>query len=132
VEAAGGLVGPLLELAAELEDRHHPLEGRDIPLHLLRELRVAVGGNAAAVILDGHAAVHVHRHADVLGVPRHALVDRVVDHLVDQVVQAAGGVVADVHAEPLADMLAVGEMLEVGRRVVLLGLVRFHGELLTA
>jgi hypothetical protein len=37
--------------------------------------------------------------------------------------QASGGIVADVHAEPLTDMLTIGEMLEVRRRVVLLRLV---------
>ena len=123
VEATGGLVGPLLELAAELEDRHHALERRDVAVHLFGKLRMAVGRNAAAVVLDGHAAVDVDRHAHVLGMPGHALVDRVVHHLLDQMMEPARGVVADVHAEPLADVLAIGEVLEVRRRVVLLRLV---------
>jgi hypothetical protein len=118
VEAAGGLVGPLLELAAELEDRHHALERGDVAVHLLGDCGWRSTGNAAAVVLDRHAAVDVHRHGHVLGMARHALVDRVVDDLVDQVVEASGRVVADIHAEPLADVLAVGEMLEIGARVI--------------
>ena len=43
----------------------------------------------------------------------HRLVDRVVDHLVDQVVQAADGGVADVHAGPFADVLQVAEVFQV-------------------
>ncbi len=43
----------------------------------------------------------------------HRFVDRVVDHFEDEVVEAAGGGVADVHARPLADVLEIGEMLEV-------------------
>ena len=77
--------------------------------------------NAPTIILHRHAAIDVDRHAHVLGIPSHAFVDRVVDHLVDKVMEAAGGVVADVHPKPLADMVAVGEVLEIGRRVVGLG-----------
>ena len=127
MEAAGGLVGPFLELAAELQDCHHPFEGRDVAVHLFRKLRVFLHGDAAAVVLDGDTPVDVHHHAHPLGVVGHALVDRVVDDLVDEVVEAAGGVVADVHAEPFADMLAVGEMEQIlGRVAGCAGLVS-HG-----
>ena len=46
------------------------------------------------------------------GVAGHGLVDRVVDHFVDQVVQPADGRVGDVHAGPFADVLQVAEVLE--------------------
>ena len=98
VQTAGGLVGPLLELAAELEHGHHAFERGDLAAHLLRQLVVAFDGDAAAVVLDGDRAVVVDRDADVLGEAGHGLVDRVVDDFVDQVVQAAGRGVADVHA----------------------------------
>ena len=113
MEATGGLVGPLLKLASELQDRHHPLEGRDFSVHLLGELGMLLHGNAAAVVLDGNTPVDVHHHGHALGVVGHALVDRVVDDFVDEVVEAAGGVVADVHAEPFADVLAVGKMEQI-------------------
>ena len=57
-----------------------------------------------------------------LGKVGHRLVDRVVDHLVDQVMQPAVGGVADVHAGPLADMFEVREVLQ-----VLLGVFRIGG-----
>ena len=47
------------------------------------------------------------------GVAGHRFVDRVVDDFVDEVVQAAGRGVADVHGGPLADVLQIAEMLEV-------------------
>ena len=111
METARRLIGPLFKLPAKLEHRHHALERGDLPFHLLGKLRMAVDRDAAAVVLNRHTPVDIHRHAHMLGVAGHALVDRVVDHLVDEMVEPAGGVIADVHAKPLADMLAVGEVL---------------------
>ena len=51
------------------------------------------------------AAVGQQRHVDGVAVAGQRLVDRVVDHLVDQVVQAALAGRADVHAGALADRL---------------------------
>ena len=118
VEAAGGLVGTLLELAAELQHRHHPLERGDVAVHLFGELRMPVGRDAATVVLDGHTAIDVDRDADVLRKACHAFVDRVVHHFVNEMMQTAGGVVADVHAETFADMLPVGKVLQVCGRVL--------------
>ena len=120
VETAGGLVGTLLKLAAKLQHRHHAFKRGDLTVHLLGELRMAVGRDAAAIVLDGHAAIDVDRDADVLRKAGHAFVDRIVDHLVDEMMETAGGVVADVHAEAFADMLPVGEMFQVGGRVLCL------------
>ena len=51
-----------------------------------------------------HRAVGVQRHRHLVGVAGQRLVDRVVDDLVDHVVQARAVVgVADIHARPLAD-----------------------------
>jgi hypothetical protein len=85
---------------------------------------VDVDRDATTVVIDGDAAVDIDRRVHLLGMASHALVDRVVDHLVDQVMEPTGGVVADIHPEPLADMVAVGEVLEIGRRVFgLLGFI---------
>ena len=48
------------------------------------------------------------------GVAGHHLVDRVVDDLAHQVVQAADVAVADVHAGPLADVLQVAHVAHLG------------------
>ena len=58
------------------------------------------------------------RHLDLRAVAGHRLVDRVVDDLVDQVVQASGRGVADVHAGALADRLDPLEDADVGLVVV--------------
>ena len=62
------------------------------------------------------------------GVAGHRLVDRVVDHFVDEVVQAAGGRVGDVHARPLADVLQVAQVFEVLGAVVGIALRRVRGD----
>ena len=110
VQAAGGLIGALVELAAELEHGHHALSVEN----RARSRRAACfDRDAAAVVFDRDRAVDVDRDADVRGVAGHRLVDRVVDDFVDQVVQAAQGRIADVHARPFADVLQVAQVLRV-------------------
>ena len=116
VQAAGGLVGAFVELAAELEHGHHAFERGDVAAGFFGELRVPLDGDAAAVVFDGDRAVALIVTLTVRGVAGHRLVDRVVDDFVDQVVQAADVRVADVHAGPLADVLQVAEMLRDPRR----------------
>ena len=72
--------------------------------------------------IDRDAAVDVDRHRrPAVAVPGQRLVDRVVDDLVDQVVQAALAGVADVHAGPLADRFEAFQDLD------LVGAVRLDG-----
>ena len=59
VQAAGGLVGPLVEFAAELQHGHHALQRGEA------QVGVDLDGDAAAVVLDGHRAVVVDRHRDL-------------------------------------------------------------------
>jgi hypothetical protein len=113
VEAAGGLVGALFELAAEFEDGHYAFERTDIAADFFGELGMSLDGDAAAVIFDCDAAVDVNRNAHRSGVAGHCFVDRVVDDFVDKMVKAALGGVADVHRRAFADVLQVGEVLEV-------------------
>ena len=105
VQAAGRFVGLLVKLPAEFEHRHHGFECRDVVAQLLTQLRVSLDGDPATVIGDNHRTVHVDRNADFLRMAGHRLVDSVIDKFADEVVQAAGTVVADVHADPSANVL---------------------------
>ena len=107
VQPAGHLVAAAAELAAGVERREHERDRRD----LLD--RVLVDGDAAAVVDDPHAAVGLQRHFDVGGVAGEGFVDRVVDDLVDEVVEPALTRGADVHARPLAHGLQTLEKLDV-------------------
>ena len=64
--------------------------------------------------LIGDRTIGVNGDVDGVAVAGHGLVDRVVDHLVDEVVQTAQGRVADVHAGPFADGLDAFEHPDVG------------------
>ena len=99
VQAAGDLVAAALaaELAAGVEHGEHDLGRRSLLLGVL------VNRDPAAVVDDGDRLVRVDRDRDVVAVAGERLVDRVVDDLPDQVVQAARPGRADVHARPLAD-----------------------------
>ncbi len=98
VQAAGDLVGVLVEFSAGVQLGHDDLGRRDA------FALVNVGRNTAAVVAHGHRAVGIEHHVDGCGVSRERLVDRVVDDLVDHVMQTRTVIgVADVHARPLAD-----------------------------
>ncbi len=105
VQATGDLVAAAAELAAGVQLGEHELDGADALG------RVHVGGDAAPVVLDPDRAVLHERDVDGVGVPGERLVDRVVDDLPHEVVQAALAGGADVHAGPLAHRL---EALEDG------------------
>ncbi len=107
VQAAGDLVAAAAELAAGVQHGEHDLD-RGLALAL-----DDVDRDAAAVVGDADAAVGEQRDLDPVAVPGQRLVDRVVDHLVDQVVQAALAGRADVHARALADRLEPLEHLDV-------------------
>ena len=62
-------------------------------------------GNAATIVDDRHRVVGVNRDLDVVAVAGQGLVDRVVDDLVDEVVQTSRAGRADVHARTPADGL---------------------------
>jgi hypothetical protein len=122
VQAARGLVASLVEFAPHVEVGHDRFERTDFVSFFLGSLIVSIDGDAAAVVLDGGRAVAIDRDPDVLGEIGHHLVDRVVDQLINEVVQPLHAAVADVHAVAEADVLAVGELFNaVGVVVVGIG-----------
>ncbi len=113
VQAARHLVGVLIELPAGMELGHDDL-GRRNALAL-----VDVGRDAAAVVAHRAGAVRVERDSHLLGVACERLVDGVVHHLVDHVVETGAVVgVADVHARPLAHRVEALEDLDQLRPVI--------------
>ena len=98
VQPAGDLVAATLaELAAGVQDGEHDF---DSGLALLLHHRHR---DPAPVVDDRHGVVGVDRHLDLRGEAREGLVDGVVDHLVDEVVQPERAGRADVHAGALAN-----------------------------
>ena len=96
VQTAGDRVAAAAELSAGVKDRHDDLD-RGLALG-----GVHVDRDAAAVVGGAHAAVGHERHGDGVAMAGERLVDGVVDHLVDEVVQTPLARRADVHAGTLA------------------------------
>jgi len=100
VQAAGDLVAAAVaELAAGVEDGQHDLRGGPLLF------RHRLDRDAAAVVLDRAAVVRMQDDADAVAVTGQGLVDRVVDDLVDEVVEAPEARRADVHARAEPDGL---------------------------
>jgi len=117
VQTAGRLIRALGELPAELQDSHHAFERGYLQFGMILD------GNTPAVVLNGYRTVVVDRHADGRGIFGHGFVDRVVDHLVNKMVQTAGSRIGDIHRRPLADMLKVAEVFELIGAVLLVAFV---------
>jgi len=121
VQAAGDLVPPAAELAAGVQGRQHHLDCR------LADFRYRVNRNPGAVVGHRGAAVRVQDDVNLVAPAGQRFIDRVVDHLVQQVVQPVGSGAADVHRGTPADAFETFEDLDLlcgvgGRR-----LVRRHG-----
>jgi hypothetical protein len=116
VQAAGHLVASAPELAAGVQHGEHDLGGR------LVVLVHDPDGDAAAVIGDRDRVVGVDGDDEAAAVPGECFVDGVVDHLVDEMVEAARAGGTDVHAGAFAYRLEAFEDLDI------LGVVmgRFH------
>ena len=130
VQAAGHLVGVLVELAAGVQAGQHDLGRGDAFLD------VHVGRNASAIIAHGDAAVAVQGQFDVGGEPGLDLVHRVVDDLERHVMQAGTVIgVPDIHARSAAHGIEAfedrnrGGVIRIGVRIGgRRGVVRHAGE----
>ncbi len=118
VQAAGHLVAVLAELTACVQDCQHDLEGAALLL------LVQAGRDAAAVVGNSDRIVWIDDHDDVVAEAGERLVDRVVHHLIDQMVQTARTDVAYIHGGALAHRFETFQNLDtVGRIGFVLGQV---------
>ena len=98
VQAAGNLIGVLVELAARVQLGHDDFGGGDA------FFLVNIDRHAAAVVAYGNGTIGVQRDVNAIAVTGERLVDGVVDDFVDHLVQARTVIgIADVHAGTFAD-----------------------------
>ncbi len=103
VQAAGDFVRLVIKLAARMQYGHDHFQRR----LLLR--RMHVHRNAASVVDYLNRAVGLKRHLDVIAESGHRLVNRVVDHLVNEMMQPARTDIADVHRRTATNRLKTFE-----------------------
>ena len=80
------------KLSAGMQHGKHNLDRRAL-LYL-----VLLDGNTATVVCDPHRAIRKQGHGDGVAVTGKRLINRVVDHLIHQVVEAAFAGRTDVHS----------------------------------
>ena len=113
MQTARDLVGVLVELPAGMELGHDHFSRRDA-LAL-----VDLGRDAPSVVVDGDRAVGIQRDHDLVAEAGQRLVDGVVHHLVDHVMQTRAVIgVADIHARPLAHGIEAFQHLDRFRAVL--------------
>ena len=97
MEPTGHLVPPGPELAAGVEHGKHGLQSAATGAGM------DVGGNATAVVGDAGGAIGMEHHFNGGAVARQGLINRIVHHLVNKVMQTARAGGADIHTRPLPD-----------------------------
>ncbi len=115
METPGDGVAAAAEFAAGMEDRHHDFD-RGLVLCLIQ-----IDRDAAAVVDDADSSVGEHRDQDGVAIAGEGFIHRVVDDLVDQVVQPARAGGTDVHSWTFANRLKTFEHLDLIRTVGILG-----------
>ena len=108
VQTARDLVALPAELAAGVELGHDDLDGRAVVL-----FGHDSNGDTPAVVDDAHGRIGADSDVDAGAVAGQSLVYRVVDHLIDEMVQASVPGRPDVHARPLANGLQTFQYLDV-------------------
>ncbi len=78
-------------------------------------------GNTATIILDRDRAIIVNGDGNLRGETGHRLVDRIVNHFVNQVVQATSRRITDVHTGAFTNMFQIRQMLQIGRPILRVG-----------
>ena len=111
MQAARHLVAVVVELAAGVKHGQHHLSGG-------LAADVLVDGDSSTVVGNGDRAVDMNRDVDFVTESGQRLVDRVVDDLVDQVMQASGSGRADIHRRPLPDGFEALENLDLVGAVI--------------
>src|SRR5581483_1797021 len=102
MKTTGNFISILVKFTPRMEDRHDDLESGDIATLFLRFLFMAPYRNSPAVVFNGDRIVLVQSNCDLRTMPSEGLVDAVVGNLIDELVQAVGMGIADVHPRTLA------------------------------
>ena len=118
VQSTRSLISLLIELATELENRHHTLQGADIASHFLGKVCVAFDRDTPTVVLDRHRTIGIDENGNHLRELRHRFIDGVVHNFIHQVVQSLERGVPDVHPRPGTDVLQIVEELQILRVVI--------------
>ena len=96
MQPAGHLVGILVELPAGVQLGHDHFGGGD-PFPLVNARR-----NPTPVVDDFRAPIGMQNHLHILRMPRQRLIDRVVHHLVDHMMEPGPVVrIPNIHPRPL-------------------------------
>lgn len=82
VQTTGNLIGVFVEFTTCVQHGHNHLQGRSFLLG------VHGSGDTPAIVLNGDGIVFVNGNFNILAIAGEGFIDRVVDHLINQVVEA--------------------------------------------
>ncbi len=115
VKTTGVFISALAEFPACVKIGEHELNGGHA------EFFVHVDRNAPAIVRDRNRTIDVNRNFDQAAIACEVLVDRVIQHFENAVVEATLIGIADIHAGPLADGFQALQLVNLRGAIFLLG-----------
>src|SRR5260370_16937849 len=100
MQAAADLVAASAKLTAGVQDGHDHFQGREAGA-----LVMFLYGDTASVVFYSDGTISVDRNLDRVGIARHDFVNAIIDDFLNQVMQAALVVTADIHTSAHASRL---------------------------
>src|SRR5260370_8780505 len=95
MQAAADLIAASAKLTAGVQDGHDHFQGREAGALVMFLYR-----DTASVVFYNDGTISVDRHLDRVGIARHDFVNAIIDDFINQVMQAALVVSADIHPSP--------------------------------
>jgi hypothetical protein len=111
VKATRYFIVLLVEFSSGMELGHHQLESRN-PLHGVNSY-----GNASAIVFYADNIVLLENYEDIGTVTCQGFVDRIINNLINEMMQTVDACRADVHAGPFSNGLEPFEYLNAIRRI---------------
>ena len=112
VQATRHFVRTFIKFSTGMKHCHHHLKGRLVKFFMF------VNGDSATVVANGYRIILANYHVNGVAKTGKSLVDGVVNHLTNKVVQSLNTRIANVHCRTLANCLKAFEHLNVMGRIL--------------
>ena len=121
VQTTGHFISPTAKLATGMKNCKYHLNGGNA------RLVIDTHGNPSAIVYDCDRIILVDSHINGVTKARQSLIHRIVNYLIDQVVQTSAGGSTDIHTGSLPDSLETFQYLDLVGSILMFNRCIIHG-----